>query len=74
MKKIILYISITLLFSGCTAQRSIEYLAKMKYKIHSVTDFEADNLFGGRANTVNVISNKNTIPVHKGFIVCNDRT
>jgi len=40
MKKIILFIAITTLILGCTAQRSIEYLAKMKYKIHSITDFE----------------------------------
>jgi hypothetical protein len=40
MKKIILFLIIVPLLLGCSAQRSIEYLAKMKYKIHSVTDFE----------------------------------
>jgi len=44
MKKIILFITITTLLIGCSAQRSIEYLAKMKYKIHSVTDFEVEGI------------------------------
>lgn len=44
MKKIILLITITLLLAGCSAQRSIEYLTKMKYKIHSVTDFEVQGI------------------------------
>ncbi len=40
MRKILLFIAIATLLLSCSAQRSIEYLSKMKYKIHSVTDFE----------------------------------
>ncbi|MCF6270365.1 MAG: hypothetical protein L3J41_11680 [Melioribacteraceae bacterium] len=42
--KTILFITITTLLISCAAQRSIEYLAKMKYKIHSVTDFEVEGV------------------------------
>jgi len=44
MKKLLLLIIITTLLAGCSAQRSIEYLTKMKYKIHSVTDFEMQGI------------------------------
>lgn len=44
MKKIILLFTIATLLIGCSAQRSIEYLTKMKYKIHSVTDFEVQGI------------------------------
>ena len=44
MKKTILFITLALLLFGCSAQRLIEYLAKMKYKIHSVTDLEVQGI------------------------------
>lgn len=42
-------------------------------KKHNVTVFEADNHFGGHANTVTAITPDGDIPVDTGFIVCNDR-
>ena len=44
MKKIILFITTAILLNGCATQRSIEYLAKLKYKIHSVTEFEVEGI------------------------------
>jgi len=42
-------------------------------KKHDVTVFEADEHFGGHANTVNAVTAAGVVPVDTGFIVCNDR-
>ncbi len=42
-------------------------------KKHDVTVYEADNHFGGHANTVSAVTPDGIIPVDTGFIVCNDR-
>lgn len=42
-------------------------------KKHDVTVFEADDHFGGHANTVTAITADGAVPVDTGFIVCNDR-
>ncbi|MCP5382748.1 MAG: FAD-dependent oxidoreductase [Kordiimonadaceae bacterium] len=42
-------------------------------KTHDVTVYEADDHFGGHANTVSAITADGIVPVDTGFIVCNDR-
>lgn len=42
-------------------------------KKHDVTVYEADDHFGGHANTVSAVTPDGIIPVDTGFIVCNDR-
>ena len=42
-------------------------------KKHDVTVYEADEHFGGHANTVTAITADGAVPVDTGFIVCNDR-
>jgi uncharacterized protein len=43
-------------------------------KQHEVTLFEADNRFGGHANTISVMAGNNQIDVDCGFIVYNEAT
>lgn len=49
-------------------------IARMLSAGHDVTVFEANDYFGGHANTVDVTISGTTFPVDTGFMVFNDRT